>query len=96
MSHRPGFRPKAKVQPYVWVDSGTQKRTPGIALLHRRTVLAHLTADEAREMADKLHDLVDTLSNDQAPKIQKPIYTSQTLTAADGTEEPPLPATIAD
>lgn len=96
MSQPTGFRPQAKVRPYEWVDSKTQKRTPGIALLRRRTVLAHLTADEARSLADKLHDMADALDNDQAPKIQKPIYTSQTLTAADGTEEPPLPTTPAD
>lgn len=60
MSHRPGFRPKATIRKRTWVDlNGT--RTPGIAIMHAGKVLAHMSAEEARAIADKIHDLADNL-----------------------------------
>lgn len=102
MSHRPGFRPQAKVRPYVWVDSGTQERTPGIGLLHRGTVLAHLTANEARSMADRLHDLAEKIDNPEVLQNASPVtdvapkLVLRRITAADGTEEPDLITTPAE
>lgn len=63
MAHRQGFRPQAKLQKRPWLDKdGT--RTPGIALMHGAKVIAHMTAAEARAIADKLHDYADQLDKD--------------------------------
>lgn len=45
----------------VWVDRFDGSRTPGIGLYRGRTVVAHATPSEAREMADLLHDMADQL-----------------------------------
>ncbi|WPR65494.1 hypothetical protein SLW73_03995 [Glutamicibacter protophormiae] len=66
MAHRQGFRPQAKLQKRPWLDKdGT--RTPGIALMHGAKVIAHMTAAEARAIADKLHDYADQTEQDEAP-----------------------------
>lgn len=63
MSHRLGFRPKAKITKRTWVDKdGT--RTPGVAIMHAGKVLAHMNAVEARALADRIHDLADQLTPD--------------------------------
>lgn len=54
------------VQPYTWRDrDGT--RTPGIILNHGKLPAAHLTPDEARELADTLHDLADQIEQETNP-----------------------------
>lgn len=64
MAHRAGFRPLAKVRKRDWLDhDGT--RTPGIALMFGPKVLAHMTPDEARAMADKLHDYADQIQQEE-------------------------------
>lgn len=62
MSHRPGFRPTAKIRKYTWLDKD-QSRTPGIAIMHAGKVLAHMSAEEAHSLAYKIHDLADQLEH---------------------------------
>ena len=49
-----------------WTSMLTGKVTPGIKLGGSGGIAAHLTADEARELADKLHDLADQLDSTRA------------------------------
>lgn len=64
MDSNKGFRPQAKLHKRPWLfKDGTS--TPGIALMHRHKVLAHMTPAEARAIADKLHDIVDQLEKDE-------------------------------
>ncbi|MFE4078527.1 hypothetical protein [Paenarthrobacter sp. YIM B13468] len=51
-------RPYVKVRKYCWKDRSGEI-IPGVSLWGRNLV-AHLTYDEARHLADRLHDLVDT------------------------------------
>lgn len=83
-----------------WITKDKQ-RIRGIRIVGASGIAGHLTASEALELADKLVDLAERLP--EATTVQParqqtscglaPIYTSQTLTAADGTPEQPLPAT---
>ncbi|MFJ6453781.1 hypothetical protein [Paenarthrobacter sp. NPDC091669] len=50
-------RPHIRARKYAWKDKAGNE-TPGISLWGRN-LAAHLTYDEARRLADKLHDLVD-------------------------------------
>lgn len=51
-------RPFLTVRPYTWrAPDGT--RTAGVALKRGGLIRAHMTPDEARVMADKLHDIAD-------------------------------------
>lgn len=85
-----------------WQDGG--RTIPGIAFMRGQRVLAHMTAAQARNTADKLHDLADELeqqarnrSGNTAHKAGISAHHPQPkLTAADGTEEPPLPTTPAE
>ncbi|WP_275777921.1 hypothetical protein [Paenarthrobacter sp. Y-19] len=54
-------RPYVKVREYTWKDR-SGREVPGLSLW-RRNLVAHLTYDEARDLADKLHDLVDAASH---------------------------------
>ncbi|ALG29712.1 hypothetical protein AOZ07_12460 [Glutamicibacter halophytocola] len=64
MDSNKGFRPQAKLHKRPWLfKDGTS--TPGIALMHRHKVLAHMTPAEARAIADKLHDYADQLEQDE-------------------------------
>lgn len=55
-------RPYLKARAYIWLDAdGTG--TPGVALMQGRTIRAHLTPDEARTLADRIHDLTDAAGN---------------------------------
>lgn len=57
-------RPYLKLMPHTWkAKDGT--RTPGMALKYCGLVRAHLTPDEARTLADKLHDLADKQDTNQ-------------------------------
>lgn len=51
-------RPYLTVKPYTW-RGAYGDRTPGVALKHGGQIRAHLTPDEARAMADQLHDYAD-------------------------------------
>lgn len=52
------YRPYLIIRPWGWrAEDGTN--IPGIGLMYGTKVRAHLTPKEAREMADKLHDLAD-------------------------------------
>ncbi|MBE4716760.1 hypothetical protein [Pseudarthrobacter sp. AB1] len=53
-------RPYVTAKPYVWKDAAGVA-TPGIALMQGAKVRAHLTADEARTLADTLHDMADRI-----------------------------------
>lgn len=63
MSHRQGFRPKAKIIKRTWVDLDGS-RTPGLAIMHAGKALAHMSSEEARAIADRIHDLADELEPD--------------------------------
>ena len=86
-----------------WITQDKQ-RIKGIRIGGRSGIAGHLTANEARTLADKLHDLADKLDpqteppqHTEPPKAPQPAYTSYSnLTAADGTPEQPLPTTPAD
>lgn len=92
--------PQVKARPWLHGD----RVIPGIAFMRGQRVLAHMTAAQARNTADKLHDLADQLeqqarnrSGNTAHKAGVSAHHPQPkLTAADGTGEPLLPATIAD
>lgn len=56
INHIPGYRPGADAQIRTWSGDGGV-RTPGIALVRNRVLLAHLTPAEARVLADRIHDL---------------------------------------
>lgn len=50
---------RVHVRPYVWLNG--DRRHPGIGVLSGPRILAHLNADQARHLADQLHDLADDL-----------------------------------
>lgn len=99
-------RPYAKVYPYTWMHG--DQPTAGIVFRNGFRPFLHVTPEEARQLADKLHDMADTLDTEPAPspaqhataptQDPQPCYTSYSspLTAADGTPEPELPATPAE
>lgn len=62
MSHRFGFRPQPNIRKRTWVDLDGS-RTPGIAIMHAGKVLAHMSREEARAIADQIHDLADQLEH---------------------------------
>lgn len=57
------YRPFATTRVYTWIDSDGS-RSPGVAIMHGQKILAHMTTDEARAMADKFHDLADKLESE--------------------------------
>lgn len=97
MSKRPYL---AAIKPYTWNPNG--ESVPGLILRGRSGLAAHVTKAEAYELADQLVDAADSLPDaPQPPKARQmpqPCYASNsdTLTAADGTPEEPLPATSAE
>lgn len=54
-------RPYLTARPYTWKSKDTE--TPGIGLMYGGQIRAHLTPEEARTLADRLHDLVDAAGN---------------------------------
>lgn len=52
-------RPYATLIPYTWMRDSHQ--TPGILFRHGTRPLLHVTADEARTLADNLHDMADRI-----------------------------------
>lgn len=57
-------RPVLKARYWIWKDR-ERNETPGIGLWDKSSqVKAHLTAAEARQLADKLHDMADHLEAD--------------------------------
>lgn len=61
-------RPKVKARAYYWRASDGTK-TPGVGILQGGRTIAHYTAAEARQMADRLHDLADKLETVLDPEI---------------------------
>ncbi|WP_426986546.1 hypothetical protein [Pseudarthrobacter sp. Y6] len=55
-------RPKLSARPYVW-KSKDGSGTPGVGLFQGGAVKAHLTPNEARTLADRIHDLTDAAGN---------------------------------
>ncbi|MDV2979017.1 UNVERIFIED_CONTAM: hypothetical protein Q9R71_17760 [Actinomycetes bacterium ARC8] len=57
------MKSSVRVRRYYWIDKTTQEHVDGVALMQRAggRVIAHLSAQQARAMADKLHDLADAL-----------------------------------
>ena len=64
MAYSPNWRPSVHAKKYNW-QTPQGETIPGIALMHRHKVLAHMTPEEARSMADKLHDMADRLEKEQ-------------------------------
>ena len=64
MSHRLGFRPKPTVRKRTWVDLDGS-RTPGVAIMHAGKVLAHMSPEEARAIADRFNQLADQVEGSQ-------------------------------
>lgn len=64
MAYSPAWRPSASAKKYNWLTPNGET-IPGIALMHRHKVLAHMTPAEARAIADKLHDYADQLEKDE-------------------------------
>lgn len=100
-TNRPPYIGKVEIRDWITKD---KRRIAGIRIDGASGIAGHLTADEARKLADRLHDLVDQLEQSAQPpahreplRVLHPAYTSRSaLTAADGTPEQLLPATIAD
>ncbi|ALG29714.1 hypothetical protein AOZ07_12470 [Glutamicibacter halophytocola] len=101
---RPPYIGQVRIQDWITKD---KQRINGIQLRGAMGLAAHLTADEARTLADTLHDMADRLdappatttappARQQTPCGLSTLYTSQTLTDASGDPEQPLPATPAD
>ena len=65
MKHQPGFRPFVTTQSRAWVDRETGDRVPGIALMHGAKVVAHMTPEEAKAMAEQLLRYADQLEKDE-------------------------------
>lgn len=64
------MKPETKKRPYLNIRRRTWAHedgslTPGLALHQAGKVYAHLTADEARAMADKLHDYADRIEQEE-------------------------------
>ena len=51
-------RAYAYVRPWTWKHED-RTETPGVGIFRGRDLIAHLTPDEARTMADQLHDQAD-------------------------------------
>lgn len=59
------YRPKVKVRPRVW-KNGDGTELPGVAIYGGAGLQAHLTPNQARAMADRLHDLADQLEKEES------------------------------
>lgn len=48
---------------YYWINEATQERVNGIALVRKPEgrLVSYMSAQQARAMADRLHDLADDL-----------------------------------
>ncbi|WPU08083.1 hypothetical protein SMD14_13005 [Pseudarthrobacter oxydans] len=57
-----GYRPYLVPRMWSWKDT-ERNTTPGIGLFRGQELKAHLTPDEARALADKLHDMADNLQD---------------------------------
>ncbi|QHK18818.1 hypothetical protein GU243_02420 [Pseudarthrobacter psychrotolerans] len=55
-------RPWLLAKPVTW-KARDQIRIPGIGLFRRDAMQAHLTPDEARALADRLHDMADRVDS---------------------------------
>lgn len=53
-------RPFMKARYWTWRDYA-RTETPGIGLFSGNQIQAHLTPTEARDLADKLHDMADQI-----------------------------------
>ncbi|MGP5032147.1 hypothetical protein ACTXJG_12040 [Glutamicibacter arilaitensis] len=99
------FRPHiSRIYPDVWNTRGGE-RINGIVLFGFSGIAAHLTPAECFSLADQLVDAAERLPSPaevirteaRRRKAQrKPSLHSPRLTAADGTEEPPLETTPAE
>ena len=56
-------RPSLRLQRWAWRSPGAPD-LPGIGLFRGTRTQAHLTPDEARTLADKLHDMADRLEEE--------------------------------
>lgn len=54
-------RPYVKLRRWEWKEPRTSGGTHGIGIFRGQAILAHLTPEEARTMADKLHDYADQI-----------------------------------
>jgi len=59
------LRPFAKVRMWTWKHQD-RSETPGIGIFHGNRIQIHLTPTEARDMADKLHDMADHIETQEA------------------------------
>lgn len=95
---------KENHRPYIghiikraWAEESGQK-VDGIALIGGRGIAAHLTKPEAFALADRIVDAAEHLPD--PVKVRQPRRIASAsgpqLTAADGTEEPPLPTSPAE
>lgn len=57
-------RPYLNVRRWEWRDQDGNA-TPGIGLWRGKSLKAHLTPDEARQLADTLHDHADQLTEEE-------------------------------
>ena len=63
MNRRPYI---GKIWPHTWTDKATGTQTPGILIAGASGMAAHLTANEARHLADELHDYADKTESENA------------------------------
>lgn len=83
------------IRPYTWNTKSREPDIRGLLVEGNGVIAAHVTKTEAYALADWIVDAADKLPE---PREPKPCYTrhSDSLTAADGTPEEPLPATSAE
>jgi hypothetical protein len=64
-------RPGVKARTWAW-KAKDKTETPGIALWGRKGLTAHLTYNEARTLADSIHDLCDAAGTPATSTEQEP------------------------
>ncbi|UYQ78079.1 hypothetical protein OF385_02600 [Glutamicibacter sp. JL.03c] len=81
----------------AWTEDSGQK-VDGIALIGGRGIAAHLTKPEAFALADRIVDAAEHLPDPAKVRQaqRSALATRPRLTAADGTEEQPLPTSPAE
>lgn len=88
MSTATDRRPYAKVTPYTWMNG--DQPTAGIVFKHGAKPFLHVTTDEARTLADRLHDMADKIDAEpvKIPAASQPATSTAEQAAAQQATRP--------